>query len=355
MSVAVDDAGNVYFAEVRNDSGVIRKILNGVITTVAGGNSVAVDRAGKVYISDPTLNLIRKISGEVMTALPVTPALSIRSWQIAVDSTGHVYCQDALLSRTLILTPTGAATPSSVSVDAVTNAASNLPLPIASGEIVTLSGSGLGPAEFTSARRGSDGFYDTQLAGTSVQFNGIPAPIIYTSATRVAAVVPYAVTGASARLTVTYRGQIAPPPTVAVAASAPGLFTADYTGQGQAAALNQDGTINSPSRPAPIGNVISLFATGDGRTSPQGLDGKLASGPFPKPSLPVRVVIAGWESIIGGEQLQYVGAAPGEVAGVLQINVRIPAGITPGSAVPVYIIVGSTFGQFGVTIAVARN
>jgi uncharacterized protein (TIGR03437 family) len=85
------------------------------------------------------------------------------------------------------------------------------------------------------------------------------------------------------------------------------------------------------------------------------LDGKLASGPFPKPSLPVRVVIAGWESIIGGEQLQYVGAAPGEVAGVLQINVRIPAGITPGSAVPVYIIVGSTFGQFGVTIAVARN
>ena len=178
-----------------------------------------------------------------------------------------------------------------MSVDAVTNGASNLPLPIAPGEIVILTGSGLGPAQLTSARPRSDGFYDTQLAGTSVQFNGIPAPILYTSATQVAAVVPYAVTGASAQLTVTYQGQTAPPPTVAVAASAPGLFTADSTGKGQAAAVNENGSINSASRPAPIGSVISLFATGEGQTSPQGVDGKPATAPFPKPSLPVSVTI----------------------------------------------------------------
>jgi uncharacterized protein (TIGR03437 family) len=310
-----------------------------VITTVAGGNAVAVDRAGNVYISDPALNLIRKISDGVMSAFPVIPALSFSSWQIAVDSAGQIYCQDARLSRVLVLAPAGAATPSSVSVDAVTNSASNLPLPIAPGEIVILTGTGLGPAEFTSARRGSDGLYDTQLAGTSVQFNGIPARILYTSAARVAAIVPHAVTGASARITVTYQGQSAAPPTVAVAASAPGLFTADYTGQGQAAAVNENGTINSPSRPAPIGSVISLFVTGEGQTS-----------------LPVSVAIAGWEftQIIRGEQMQYVGA-PGEVAGVLRIDMRIPPGITPGSAVPVWVIVGNTFGQYGVTIAVSGN
>ena len=187
--------------------------------------------------------MIQTFSGSgVLTALPVTPALIFRSRQIAVDSVGRVYGQDALLSRILILTPAGAATPSSVSVDAVTKAASNLPLPIAPGEIVKLSGSGLGPAEFTTARRS---FYETQLAGTSVAFNGIPAPIRYTSATRVAAVVPHTVTGGSARLTVTYQGQITPPPTVA-----------------QTAAINEDGSINSALRPAPTGTVISAFRHG---------------------------------------------------------------------------------------------
>ena len=65
----------------------------------------------------------------------------------------------------------------------------------------------------------------------------------------------------------------------------------------------------------------------------------------------MRVAIAGWEyaQTISDEQLE---SAPGYLAGVLRINVRIPPGITPGSAVPVYRIVGSAFGQFGVTIAV---
>jgi uncharacterized protein (TIGR03437 family) len=133
-----------------------------------------------------------------------------------------------------------------------------------------------------------------------------------------------------------------------MAASAPGLFTVDYSGQGQAAAVNESGTVNSPSRPAPIGSVISLFATGEGQTSPA-----LSS----KPSLPVSVTIANWPDIqtIGGGQLHSVGAAPGEVAGVMQIDFRIPAGIAPGSAVPVSIRVGSRTSQFGVTIAVSGN
>ena len=99
-SIAVDADGNIYFADSNifgRGSGVIRKISNGVITTVAGGNAVTVDGAGNVYISDEPLNLIRKISGGMITALPVSPALSFRSWQIAVDSAGHVYCEDASL------------------------------------------------------------------------------------------------------------------------------------------------------------------------------------------------------------------------------------------------------------------
>ena len=77
-------------------------------------------------------------------------------------------------------------------------------------------------------------------------------------------------------------------------ASAPGLFTANSTGKGQAAAVNEHGSINSASRPAPVGSVISLFDTGEGQTSPQGVDGKTATAPYPKPRLPVSVTIADW-------------------------------------------------------------
>jgi uncharacterized protein (TIGR03437 family) len=236
-------------------------------------------------------------------------------------------------------------------IGAVANAASNLSGAIAPGEIVVLFGSSFGPAQLTSAHAGSDGLYDAQLAGTSVQFNGISAPMIYASSTQVAAIVPYEVTGNNAQVAVTYQGQSSAPTTVAVAAAAPGLFTLGSTGQGQAAAVNQDGSINTSSAPAPVGSIISLYATGEGQTSPAGVDGKPATAPLPTPVLPVTVTIGG----VTINDLQYVGGAPGEVAGLLQINVQIPAGITAGSAVPVLIRVGSATSQAGVTIAVSAN
>jgi uncharacterized protein (TIGR03437 family) len=239
----------------------------------------------------------------------------------------------------------------SLSLSAVTSAASNLVGPIAPGEIVALYGSGLGPAQLTSAHIGSDGLWDAQLAGTSVQFNGISAPILYTSAAQVAAIVPYEVTGPNAQVAVTYQAQSSAAITVAVGSSAPGLFTLNSTGTGQAAAVNQNGSINGPSMPAPVGSIISLYATGEGLTYPAGVDGKPAAAPLPTPDLPVNVTIGGATV----NELQYVGGAPGEVAGLLQINVAIPTGITPGSAVPVVIRVGDATSQAGVTIAVSAN
>jgi uncharacterized protein (TIGR03437 family) len=121
----------------------------------------------------------------------------------------------------------------------------------------------------------------------------------------------------------------------------------DSTGKGQAAAVNQDGSINTASTPAKVGDVVSLYATGEGQTTPSGVDGKPAAVPLPQPSLPVSVTI-------GGQTVkpQYAGGAPGEVAGVMQINVQIPSGIQAGNAVPVVVQVGSVSSQPGVTIAV---
>ena len=382
LSVAVDSAGNLYIADSFNRR--IRKVSNGVISTVAGNGTagfsgdnipplsagfsdirgIAVDPTGNLYIADSAYS-IRKLSNGVITTVagngttgfsgdngPATSAQISYPRGVAVGSTGNVYIADMNNNRIRVLTPAVLGpTAANPAISAVTNAASSLGGPIAPGEIVVLYGSGLGPVQLTSAIVGGDGLYDAALAGTRVQFDGIAAPILYTSANQVAAIVPYEVTGVSTEVTVTYQGQTSGPVTAALAGSAPGLFTRGSTGQGQAAAVNQNGAINSSSTPAPIGSVISLFATGEGQTSPTGADGKPAATPLPTPILPVTVTIGG----VTVSDLQYVGGVPGEVAGLLQINAVIPAGVTPGSAVPVAIRVGEATSQAGVTIAVSAK
>ena len=270
-----------------------------------------------------------------------------------MDSAGNVYIADNFNNRIRVLVPIASEpTANSPAIRAVTNAASNLGGPIAPGEIIVLYGSGLGPGQLTSASVGSDGLYGVALAGTRVQFDGMAVPMLYTSASQVAAIVPYEVTGDSVRVTVTYQGQTSSPVTVRLAGSAPGLFTIGSTGQGQAAAVNQNGSINSSSTPVPIGSIILLFATGEGQTFPAGVDGKPAvAPPLPFPFLPVSVTIGG----VTLNSLQFVGGAPGQVAGLLQINAVVPAGVTPGDTVPVTIQVGGATSQAGVTIAVSAK
>jgi uncharacterized protein (TIGR03437 family) len=231
----------------------------------------------------------------------------------------------------------------------VQNAASFTSGQIAPGEIIVLYGSGIGPDQLVKAPVSGDSTYPKQLADTTVAFNGIAAPIVYTWSTQISAIVPYGITGTTAQVTVTYQGQTTAASSVPVALSAPGIFTADSTGKGQAAVYNQDGiTLNSASNPAKTGDIISLFATGEGQTTPTGVDGKPASGSLPQPNLPVSVIIGGQRS----QAIPYVGGAPGQVAGLMQVNVQIPNGIQTGNAVPVVVQVGNASSQPGVTIAV---
>ena len=57
----------------------------------------------------------------------------------------------------------------------------------------------------------------------------------------------------------------------------PGRRFSRWTGQvpGQAAMLNQDGTVNGPENPARTGSIVSLFLTGTGQTSPILREGEL--------------------------------------------------------------------------------
>src|ERR1019366_6820669 len=102
-------------------------------------------------------------------------------------------------------------------------------------------------------------------------------------------------------------------------------------------------TPNSSANPAPRGSIVVLYATGEGQTSPPGVDGSIAAGVLPSPRLPVSVRVGGTPA-----ELLYAGAAPALVAGALQVNARIPIDTTPGNAVPILLVVGDFSSQPGV-------
>ncbi|HXA67082.1 MAG TPA: FG-GAP-like repeat-containing protein [Bryobacteraceae bacterium] len=200
----------------------------------------------------------------------------------------------------------------------VVNAASFVDGSVAPGEVVTIFGSNL------------LGTTTTTTSQTRVLFNGIPATLLYVGNDQVSAIVPNGVAGQKeAQVVVDRNGVPSGTLTIPVAASAPGLFTATSNGRGQAAALNEDLSINSSSNPAAQGSIVVLFGTGAGQ-----------------PGLPVSVTIDGKSATV-----LYAGPTGDSLAGVIQLNVQLPAGIHSG-AVPVVLRVDGGVSQPGVTLSV---
>ncbi|HVO98853.1 MAG TPA: TIGR03118 family protein [Bryobacteraceae bacterium] len=227
-------------------------------------------------------------------------------------------------------------------VMAVQNAASGVSGPIAPGEVVTLTGISIGPRPAVSSPSLSSNVNDgTSLGGTSVTFDGIPAPILYTQADQTNVIVPWSLTGSTAMIAVTTGTTALPPFQVSLAATAPGLFNSG----GAVLAFNQDGTLNSASNAAAAGTVVVLYATGLGQTNPLPQDGVRSS------FLVLAEVAASVTVSIGGKtaQLIYAGSAPGQIAGVMQVEAVVPLGAGVGT-VPVVVAAGQASSQPNVTI-----
>jgi uncharacterized protein (TIGR03437 family) len=232
----------------------------------------------------------------------------------------------------------------------VLNAASYRGGSVSLGEIVTVFGSDLGPAQGLGLRL-ADGLVSTQLDDVRLTFDGIAAPLLYVSAGQVSAIVPYGIAGKTTTSIQLERGAARSTVlTMNVVTSWPGIFTAAATGTGQAAMLNQDFSANGPAHRAAPGSIVTLYGTDEGAVAPAARDGQISGVPLAAPLLPVKAKIGGADA-----EVLYAGAAPFLVAGVVQINVRVPADAAAGDAVPVEINVGGRASQIDVVMAIGAR
>jgi uncharacterized protein (TIGR03437 family) len=329
---ANQDRLSVYAAR-RSDSALTLMVINKTLGDLTSNITLA--------------NFTPAPAAQVWTYSEANLAAIVRGSDLAVAGGGFAATFPAYSITLLVLpaAPETLAAPQPV-VGAVVNGAS-YGSSISPGAIVAIFGQNLGPAALTGGVV-SSGMVQISAAGTRVLFDGRPAPVLYTRADQVGAIVPYVTAlEATTHVQVEYLGRRSDPIAIAVAPSAPGIFTSNASGSGQAAVLNQDGSRNSASNPAPRGSTVTIFCTGEGQTDPPGVDGKIADTILPKTQLAVSLTIGG-----ASVTPAYAGAAGAAVAGALQINVKIPSTVTPGMAVPVQIQIGSASSQANVTMAV---
>ncbi len=322
LAVAVDTSGNVVVA----DANQIWKIASdGTATSLIGGLT---SPGGLAFAPDGTL-LIAETGANVIRQFTPTGALSAIAGTgtagfsgdgsaalaaglnaptgIAIGTSGTLLVADSANNRIRSLTPVSVA-PDTGTIS-VENAASLAPGSIAPGEIITVFGAGFDPT-------------NTQLV-----FNGNPATSFYTSATQINALAPVNLpANSSATISIVVDGAAIASSSVPVVSAAPGIFTTAGA-TGQAAATNQDGSLNSESNPAARGSVVSLYATGQGS------------------SQNVSLTIAGYTA-----PLLYAGPAPG-FSGLMQINAQVPCGFLPPGIQPVVLWIDGLSSQPGVTLA----
>jgi len=176
-----------------------------------------------------------------------------------------------------------------------------------------------------------------QLADIRVLVNDEPVPLHYVSPRQINFLMPMnAPTSGTVGVLVERpsSGQIFGYGGLQMAVASPGLFTANASGSGQLAALNQDNTVNGTGNAAARGSIVQLFGTGAGFIPGAPPDGDTPGGQQVLTPEKPRVFIG--TDFVADSDVVYSGLAPGLI-GVWQINFRIPDRVAPGNAVLVYV------------------
>lgn len=262
---------------------------------------------------------------------------------IASSTTAGVY-GSAAVTGTI---SANAALPSITAGGAVSAASLAQGAPLAPGGFISIFGSNLA--------QGSNPVttypYPPQLGGTQVLLGGEPLPLEYAGPGQINAVIPYDVpVNSTLQLVVTQNGVSSMPETVLIGPAQPSVFTQDQSGTGAGAvvAIQASGAevLNTPSAAAGAGDVLAIYCTGLGAVSPPVLAGSAApASTLSRTVNPVTVTIGGVPAAVS-----FAGLAPG-FAGLYQVNVTVPAGVTASAAVPLIVSEGGSASP-AVTVAI---
>ena len=338
IDVSVDSSGNIYVADSGNNrvltfsSLVFLPLSGGVPTGVIGQRTTS--GAGANYDSNDGLATAQGLSSPI---------------GIYIDRQDTLYVGDVGNSRVAHFLKAAAV------VNAATYQAS---VPVAQGSLASLFGGGLS----TDTVLVSATTWPRTAANRQLVINDdLQAPIYYMGPTQVNFQVPSNAPLGTTRIAIRTAdtGELVAGGSLLVAAAAPGIFTSNQAGTGQAAVVNQDGTINSPSNPATAGSTVLIYGTGQGQVSPAVADGTAAPSSPPLSSTVAVPTSSGTTCLnnqpsmcvaIGNNfgDVKYSGLAPGFI-GLWQINVVVPTGAS--GAVPVRVIINGTPSN-SVTVAV---
>jgi uncharacterized protein (TIGR03437 family) len=235
-----------------------------------------------------------------------------------VDRGGDLYLSGlqsavpVLMRYRLVTRPPGAAA-------CLASATHGFESPIAPGMLASVRGNRVAGDRSAAPGLDSSGSLPTSWNGLQVLIDGLPAPLLRIVPDEITVVVPFAVrTGTGVTVQVVQDGTVTSGFTAPSQTTAPAIVTAHPSGFGDAAALNEDGSINSPKNPAVPGSVVTLYLTGLGAIDPPFKEGTISTG--------AGVIRTGLEVNLypSWAEILYAGPAPGLLAGVYQVNIRVP-------------------------------
>lgn len=386
--IAVDNAGNLYIADSGNNR--IRKVSNGIITTIAGTGTagfsgdgglataaklnrpygISVDNSGNVYVSDYGNYRVRLISTNgIITTLAgfvtgfggdggpaINATLNFPTGTVS-DSAGNLYIADSGNNVIRMMAPSG---PSIASGGVVSASAFGAFPAVAPGSWMEIYGSNLA----TNVRLWSGGDFTnnglnapTALDGNSVTIGGQPAYVEYISGGQINAQVPTNVSTGQQQIVVQNADGGKATFNVTVNATEPGIYAPPQllvNGKQYAGAVFSDGATYAippnavsgfPSQRAKAGDLITFYGVGFGPVTPAISAGQVVTQQNVLPSS-FQVQIGGVPSTV-----QYAGLAPNAV-GLYQINVYVPTGVTANDLTPVSFSLNGTAGAQSLYIAV---
>jgi uncharacterized protein (TIGR03437 family) len=372
MHVASDGEGRVYVADIGNGRILIfpdpnlSETTSGMqaslyITGTASARGVWINpNTDEIWIANTNGANCLRYAGYSSLYAGIAPNLTIpavtSTLTVATDQNGALYVADAS-NRIAIYYP---------ALQALNGANFMTDRSLAPAMIASLCAPGsnctTGATAFGSQTATYSGFpVATVLGDTEVNFvNGAvttPAPLFYVSPTQINFYVPStAPTSGAANIEVVQKstGQVLAAGLAPMSGASPGVFMLQYTGATrQAAVLNQDNSINSSTNPATRGQLIQIYATGQGLIPGLPADGVPPATTVAMPKTLTQVLIGtcllsegaaaplgcanqpgdvGTSGSVSSNWIPFTGLIPGYV-GLWQINAQIPMAVPPGSAV----------------------